>query len=61
MNQTVNKAGTPVNRVLPIHELNARRRRKRALTQGKPATLPDANLETSAVLRPTLPPAKSNL
>ncbi len=61
MNQTVNKTGTPVNRVLPIHELNARRRRKRAITQGKPATLPDAEMKTSTVLRPDLTPAKSNL
>jgi len=35
MNQTVNKVVNQVAQFLPTHELNARRRRKRTLTQGK--------------------------
>ncbi len=61
MNQTVNNTGNLVSRMLPTHELNARRQRKRALAHGKARSSPDADLETTTVFKTRLNPCKSNL
>jgi hypothetical protein len=47
--------------MLPTHELNARRQRKRALAHGKARSSPDADLETTTVFKTRLNPCKSNL